>query len=175
MTPESLPILDALMIEVTIDLFAGYGVEVHYLGCGASDPPEDVTVAGVIDFFGDDFRGTLLVAATASFFARTSYLPPPTPHATVLDWAGELANQLLGRLKNRLYGRGITMDVSTPKSLSGAPLSTPKANSTRAYIFRDSEQQIWVRLDVLTSDGVDLAHPRSDGGEAVHEGDLVLF
>jgi len=174
MTPESLPILDALMIEITIDLFACYGVTVSYAGCGPSEPPPDVTVAGLIDFYGDDFRGTLLIAATENFFSRTSYLPHPAPPATVLDWAGELANQLLGRLKNRLYGRGITMEVSTPTSLRGLPLGAPEVDAARAYIFRDSEQQIWVRLH-LTAEDVDLAHPRTDGGEAVPEGDLVLF
>lgn len=176
MTPESLAILAQLMTEVTTDLFAGYGVTLVY--AGPADPtalPKAATVAGFIGFGGVDVRGTLLLASTEALFAAAT--PERARGAgLVREWAAELTNQLLGRLKNQLYRYGVDFNVSTPTALSGDGLAvaTPASRKACAFSFLENEVQVWICLDVV-EDGLDLTKLRDDGGEAAREGDLVLF
>lgn len=176
MTPESHAILTELMKEVTIDLFAGYGVPLTY--AGPTDPtalPRAATVAGIIGFGGDDVRGTLLLASTEPLFAAAT---PANARGVglVREWAAELTNQLLGRLKNQLYKYGTDFNVSTPTALSGDKLAVaaPASQKACAFSFLENETQVWICLDFV-EDGLDLTKLRDDGAEAAREGDLVLF
>jgi hypothetical protein len=66
-----------------------------------------------------------VIAAKPGFFVATYPLPPPDALPSpddVDDWARECANQLLGRVKNRLGARGVQMSVSTPTALRGFEL-----------------------------------------------------
>jgi CheY-specific phosphatase CheX len=178
MTPESLAILDGLMTAAAIDLFSGYGVTVTYSGqTSATDLPGSATVAGVIGFSGEEIRGSVLLASTEALFARAT---PPRARGEhggrEREWAAELTNQLLGRLKNRLYGRGVVLSASTPTALSGGALAVASAatQQVRAYAFRNDDAEIWVRIDVV-DEGVDLTTTRDDGAEAAREGDILIF
>jgi len=42
-------------------------------------------------------------------------MQPTDVQITYFDWAGELANQFLGRLKNKLLGYGVRLAMGTPE------------------------------------------------------------
>jgi hypothetical protein len=78
-------------------------------------------VAAFIGFGGKQLRGTLTLVAPFELM-RAAYPMParggaPAPDADVLDWAGELANELLGRITNRLSALGVELMCSTPKAI----------------------------------------------------------
>jgi hypothetical protein len=78
--------------------------------------------SGVMGFVGDSVRGTCLLAAPEGTIRAAA------PHAAAArDWIGELANQLVGRLKAKLMARGGTIALSTPVVLRGVKLSPCRA------------------------------------------------
>lgn len=75
-----------------------------------------------IGLAGPCFRGALVLRAAPAFF-RAVYPPELRKSALttseVFDWAGEMANQLLGRMKNRLARLGLDFHLSTPTVVMG--------------------------------------------------------
>jgi hypothetical protein len=69
----------------------------------------------------------------------------------VRDWIGELANQVLGRIKNRLHPYGISFDVSPPAALSGSMLAfaAPKGPRPRVYMFVAGAKKVWFCIDAI--------------------------
>lgn len=86
---------------------------------GAAAGPVMVASIGLA---GACFRGALVLRATPAFF-RAVYPPELRKTALtsseVIDWAGEVANQLLGRMKNRLARLGLDFHLSTPTVVMG--------------------------------------------------------
>ena len=66
-------------------------------GWGESD---EVMFSGVMGFVGDSVRGTCLLAAPQGTVQAAA-----PKDAGARDWVGELANQLVGRLKAKLMAR----------------------------------------------------------------------
>ena len=140
--------LRALVRECAQELFASYGVATQEI----PRLSREHDLAGVIGFTGA-MRGTLFIASTTSFFDAAS----PAPSADTGDWTAELANQLLGRLKNRLLRRGIEIAVATPVVVRGLRLSCSTETPT-----------MFVDLD-----GGDVGGPVVVGLEAVCDRPLV--
>jgi hypothetical protein len=92
----------------------------------------------------------------------------------VRDWAAELANQILGRIKNRLRTFNVAVDVSTPTAFSGRALAfaRPKSPTIRPFLFDAPAGQVWLWLDTV-SDPTLVLTPGGDAG--AKEGDIILF
>ena len=90
------------------------------------------------------------------------------------DWAGELVNQVLGRVKNRMRAVGLTFDVSAPAALSGQALSfaKPKSEQTRPMLFDAHPDRVWFWLDAQWSSEVE---PNVPPGRQRKEGEVILF
>ena len=89
------------------------------------------------------------------------------------DWIGELANQLAGRVKNRLSRHAISYDISPPITVRGERLSVAAAaRIARGYVCSVGECWIWVLLDVLK---VVEIKPADENEEPVIEGNLLIF
>jgi hypothetical protein len=86
--------------------------------------PEAGTVASSIGLSGpDSLRGKLVVIAQPEFF-RAMYPMGADAGAKLsvdqlADWASEMANQLLGRIKNMLSLRALNFSLSIPTVLQG--------------------------------------------------------
>jgi CheY-specific phosphatase CheX len=133
----------------------------------------------LIGFGGSQLRGAVLLSASRPVLER-SY---PIRHADAVsdddlrDWSAELVNQLLGRIKNQLLSRGVTIQLSTPTAISGVQIVVGAAWTNAACVphrFDVGAERLSMRFEAVASDNVVLA----DGGmdePALGETDILLF
>jgi CheY-specific phosphatase CheX len=110
--------VDEIARTCTKELLEAYGVAARPVqsagALGAS-----LGFAGIIGFTGAVLRGTLLIATTNATLERSN----PAPTSPAREWMAELANQLLGRIKNQLFTCAIEIHLTTPLVLRGQHLS----------------------------------------------------
>ncbi len=170
--------IEAVTKDSCSELFSAYGVSISEQ-C-STFRTNTTQFVGVIGFTGDDIRGTLLIAMDNDTLAATLQQEAGTQmdedNAVFRDWIGELSNQLLGRVKNRLLRRGSTITLSIPLVLRGEHLSPlPRKRCQRICFDADPGQvQIWVDTEfvqgyVLPTEDL----PGSD--EVPSEGDAMFF
>lgn len=186
--------LERVAPQACVEVFGSYGVTLTQIPQsaprGMSIPPLDTApaktsaaVAGFIGFSGPKMRGSVLIASTFNVVARArpaalKVRPLSSGSSSdwilVRDWAAELVNQVLGRIKNRLHSVNVTLDVSTPAALSGKALAfaKPKSSQTKPILFDAHPDQIWFWFDALWTE--DLA-PSPGQAEGAKEGDVILF
>ncbi len=95
------------------DLFGAYGVRLTPLAEKAPGSDEPM-ISAVMGFVGHDIRGSLLLAAEHGPLVASRPC-----EGRLRDWAGELANQVVGQLKTKLLARGTDVALSTPVVLQG--------------------------------------------------------
>jgi chemotaxis protein CheX len=186
--------LERLAPEAVTEVFASYAIALSRVPLAesrmtmippltASGSSGEATVAGFIGFSAPAVRGAVLLASTFNVIARAR---PPEARKRVLspnsssdwilvrDWAGELVNQVLGRVKNRMRAVGLTFDVSAPAALSGQALSfaKPKSEQTRPMLFDAHPDRVWFWLDAQWSSEVE---PNVPPGRQRKEGEVILF
>jgi len=154
-----------LVDEACIELWRSLGASTQPSG---EDPlgTMDHAIVAAIGFGGDDLRGSVTLAATREFVRAThpATVRGETPsEADLLDWCSELANQLLGRLKNKLLSYGVMLFLSTPSAVVGAdvrlhPQSGVPGGSLRAY--RVDERSIVVSWTGEANRPLSLGAPR---------------
>ena len=142
--------------------------------------PGEVLLAVSIGVSGPGLRGALVIAARPGFFVSTYPLPPaealPAPD-DVDDWARECANQLLGRVKNRLSARGVQMSVSTPTALRGFDLhiSGRDRNGVVRYSAKSQGVDVTVLFELERLDGQSLLAPNAAESAISPEGESLIF
>jgi CheY-specific phosphatase CheX len=145
---------------------------------GADHPGADEVVA-FMGFTGDSLRGTVAIAAPLELM-RAAY-PLVLDDAglwqlEVFDWAGEIANRLLGRIKHSLVQRSISIEASTPRVMLGEQLriSRPTDATVCAAAFPVGAAFVRVWFDASTiEDSTLLEEPA--GPNSAPEGDVLLF
>jgi CheY-specific phosphatase CheX len=85
---------------------------------------------------------------------------------------GELANQLVGRLKAKLMARGATIALSTPVVLRGVKLSPLPRTEVEPVVFESPTGKVLVWLEVEIEDGFKLGEERA---LKASEGELLVF
>lgn len=156
--------ISELAREACIDLFATYGVDVEVAAAGES--PDASWRCGLLGFSGDRARGSIVLVASPAILAGSS--PLSDPHR---DWVGELANQLVGRLKNHLLRYDVEISLGTPTVLGGHTV-TPGAE-TECLWFDGPHGGVRLSLDVEL-DG-ELVEPIDLGPPGLLEGEMMLF
>lgn len=191
-------ILRDIAPRALIEAFGAYDFRLkEHSGLGSNYPfmskvkPSEAIVAGVVGFTGAAFRGTVLVASTFEVItlARPTRVraKPLSKNSSsdwimVRDWAGELANQVLGRIKNRLAAHGVVFDVSPPAALSGTALmfAQPKSPTPRQHTFVPAqsglpdEARVWFCLDALFDSSQEVG-PASPSADEPSEGTIIEF
>ena len=160
-------LLDDLIAECTPVLLDAYGhTTSHRKGAGSEDVR--LALSAVIGFTGDNARGTLLIGLNQGLIDQTN----PTGGAA-RDWVSELANMLLGRMKNQLLRYGVEVYVTTPLVLRGEHIAPVSSGSDLAPHRFDAEHgTLLVWLDAKVDDGLRV----SASHEAPPtEGDAFLF
>jgi len=154
------------LVECCVALFQDYGSAMQ-----ATPEPSTVhDLAGIIGFTGAHIGGTLSLVSSSSLLARTRPTAPVNT-AEVEDWAAELANQLLGRLKNRLLQHNVQIQLSTPVAVAGRHLEL-RTLSTPLY-FHSELGRLAVWFDVRFDE--DFVAEQIQEGQSVAEGELELF
>jgi hypothetical protein len=102
----------------------------------------------------------------------------PTPDANLADWSGELANQLLGRLKNQLLNYEVAINLALPVVLSGAEFSLPAKSRRlmRHFSFVSESGRMFIRTEMELSPTIELVRQTGVGETAgMDEGELLFF
>jgi len=166
-------LVDAVVDRAARALFDAYGLGVSVVRSSATPaatrlPP---ALVSVIDYSSPELNGSVLLALPESILLRTA----PTSDLSHTDWAAELANQLLGRIKNQLLAHGVAIQLGLPAVVDHCRLaSVPEDGDTRHYQLETEAGPILARVHVVLSPGFSLLETPEDAG-AAEEGELVLF
>ncbi len=181
MNAEEWSQIDHIVVTCTEALFLSLGLPVEHLGLvDESTSPRRQTL-GVMGFGGLQMRGALLLSADMAALAHTHPArpaPAALSEAALRDWSGELANQLLGRIKNRLLARGLVIQLSTPTTLSGLDLRLGVSMSNAQclpHLFHVAGNAVQVRFEAVAEAGVHFSDVAADDAEIAAEGDMLLF
>lgn len=155
------------------------------LGAGVLDETaEDANTQQIVAFMGftgDVLRGTMAIVAPVELM-RAAYPLPLADSARwqieVFDWAGEVANRVLGRIKLGLTARGADIEASTPRVMQGEHLHVTRATKgtvcSASFRVRDSAVRVW--FDAVVAEGRDLfTVPAAGAPSSPPEGDVLLF
>jgi len=170
-SPKNRPI-DDLVFECCRDLFSAYQLDVRPLDRSEFPETERLAVCGVMGFGGKSMRGALVLATTREPLEHTN----PQAFGSERDWVCELANQLMGRVKNRLLNLGVEVLLATPAGLRGENLSPTPSKLRAPQVFAACNGFVCVWIDCEYIDGFELPSRPPRGLEpAVPEGDTILF
>lgn len=162
---ETTRAIQSLAGSACVELMQAYGVTLEATE-GWADTDE-VMFSGVMGFVGDAVRGTCLLAAP-----QGTVIAAAPQNAGARDWVGELANQLVGRLKAKLLARGATIALSTPVVLRGVKLSPLPRTDVQPVVFESTAGKVLVWLEVEIEDHFKLGEERP---LVASEGELLVF
>jgi len=172
-------ILRSILAESFVEFLASCGQSAELVDEPDHVPVGEHHVAGFIGFTGVT-RGSLVITASSALYRITYPLGPGTSMATspgdILDWAREMANQTLGRVKRRFCQRGVDFDVTTPSAVSGSQIERRRSRpGVLDLLFRIGAEAISVGFEiVMPDDGVIFRHNAAPI-PCSSEGDVVMF
>jgi Chemotaxis phosphatase CheX len=168
-------ILDGMLRDCCLALMADYGLPASQQDDAEVDDRTAVAIAA-IDFSGRDLRGTIALRMTTSVVLETYRAAVGTPirvdSPEALDWTCELANQLVGRLKNKLRNYQVSFSVNTPRLLQLFPVAELERALRRRFVCDGGNFAGY--LDVMIASGFVFSAAPPEATLA-DEGDLVLF
>jgi hypothetical protein len=166
--PSLQPLFDAATANAVPELFSTYGITL-----GAIDqqvrPPISFVTCGVIGFSGPVVRGALVVALTGGLAEQTN---PMGSAGNPRDWIGELANQLLGRIKLALLDHGVEIYLNLPAVLKGEHLAPIPRREVQPMVFSATEGVVGVWLEIEERDGERSQAVNTDRAKS---GDAIFF
>lgn len=138
------------------ELLDAYGLTLTSVEAHKGELPS-YSLAGIVGFVGH-VNGTLLVGADPPMVVRSHPLRAKQPEMSErmqLDWIGELANQLMGRVKGRLAEHDVDVRFSPPISLAGTRMrhvATPGRTHRSRFASPDGDElSVWVDAEVRSS------------------------
>jgi hypothetical protein len=171
-------IITALVVQTCRQMLASNGEPFEEQPEGGPTGDWQGLLAATVGLSGRGVRGALVVVGHSQFF-RQSYPPelgvPGNAH--LADWAGEVANRLLGGIKNRVAAHGLDFSLSMPTVVRGyrVPLrSTDQAVVVRRRFVVQGEL-VDVYFDLERDDDGALLAPNAAPTSSNLEGDGVLF
>lgn len=153
--------------DVMLELLEAYSVSAS---ASHSARPADEPLVGVIGFTASKLRGNLALLIPSDVVRATQGA------SDVMDWTGELTNQFLGRLKNKLIVYGVALEVSTPLVVAGLSLrlQEPSGAQTRRIDCSTPVGDVHALISVRVSEGFEFF--TEPAGEPVpSEGEILLF
>ena len=171
---EAVSLIDGLVQDSTRSLFNDYGLAMNLDGSPVAKTLPTVQLIAMIGFSSNALSGSLLMALPNEILERTL----PAPDSNLADWGGELANQLLGRLKNQLLHYQVAINLSLPVVVTGGGFSLPAKTRmvTRYMSFVSEVGRMFVRMEMEILPNVELVREQQKSAEAgMDEGELLLF
>jgi len=179
LAPEQEQAVRAAVVDSCVDMLTACGQPVGAVDAGQLVTLSEHEIAGVIGFSGA-VRGCLIIAGSSKVFAST--FPAAANGGAralpeLLDWAGELANQTLGRIKRRFCERGLDFETSTPTALRGRHIGgrTPVRDGIIEVALTVGGEVISVSFEIEPPPGGELFKSSAEPIPCSTEGDLVLF
>ncbi len=168
--------IEKLANEMVATLMEEYGVTVEGLTPGHHENSMDLVA--LIGFSGDHIHGTLAFAATSSLISASNVLSANPSEAECRDWIGELSNQLLGRVKNRLVAHGPVLSMGTPMVVSGREMQPMYGKHDLASQNRFSTSiglgEVWIQVTMAPEFHLD-EEPAVDAADTCEEEGSLLF
>ncbi len=153
--------------EAMTELFQAYSLDTEPSSAAqvADDP-----IVGVIGFTASKLRGNLALLVPTGVIRATQSGSDP------MDWTGELTNQFLGRLKNKLIGWGVALELSTPLVVAGLSLrlQEPAGSQSQRVDVKTSAGPVHALISVRTAEGFELLEAPV-GDPIAAEGEMLLF
>lgn len=161
--------------------YYGHGAASEVRAAPRAAPPR-AAFAASLGFTAEVLRGTLVLIAPEDAVARV--LPPELARGDIspdrlADWAAELSNQLVGRVKNKLLRYRIVVSLSVPTVFRAENLrcyprktSMPSGATTVQLTTKLAEFEAW--FDVEMQADIDFSQ-RLSVAPAVDEGELVFL
>lgn len=165
LTGETLHLVESIAENAVADLFHAYGVPLAR-GAADKDLTRSIHLSGIVGFSGPGLRGSCILAASAEPIHNT--IPVD---GSDRDWIAELANQLIGRIKNRLLSHGAEVYVTTPVVLRGKHLAPVPRVELPPLTFHANPGNVFVWIELETMPGFSLGPPM----DTVPEGTAMLF
>jgi CheY-specific phosphatase CheX len=166
-----------IVSSACLDMLASYGV---HMGGPADGPPVTFTepeLAGFIGFTGP-VRGSLVISASSAFFRSTYPASPGTTvtNADLLDWTGEMANQVLGRIKRRFCDRGTSFQAGNPNAIRGRYL-VGRTTTGRIFdlVLASGNEALYVCFQIIAPGDLDIFPTRVEPILCMEEGGVMLF
>jgi CheY-specific phosphatase CheX len=139
--------------------------------CQGEPVPRDLCIVAVIGFSGD-MSGALGVAADSSAARAIVHAMVPGSDAPPHDALGEVANQLLGRVKLALLRLGVVIDMATPMVIQGLRIPVLPAEWSLSHRFRSKDGAICVWLETEIDESLVL-EPSAESHTSV--GEMMFF
>jgi CheY-specific phosphatase CheX len=160
--------VEAFSAEACRALFKAYGVELVEIDPNTASP-DTFLLSAVIGFTGPGLRGTLILASTEMALRDSN----PTD-GSLRDWIAELANQLVGRVKNSLLRSGAEVYVTTPVVMRGEHLAPLPRFVLMPQAFAAKDRgKVFLWVEVEAAPGFRLSPTL--GEVPVDEGSTLLF
>ena len=136
--------------------------------------------AGLIGFGGTEVRGSLVMYFDETLVVATR---PQTlgrvddQDAALRDWTGEMANQLLGRVKNNLLKYNVKVAMGVPTAISGQGYTLTSVGDMSPVRLRFTSEfgNLSLLLNMRFRPGLRLDPPNEEEEDTAAEGDLMLF
>jgi CheY-specific phosphatase CheX len=153
-------------------LFEAYALSVAPVGFEAYRRNPTLTLVSVVGFAGREISGSLVLGASSEPLLRSN--PTQAPQR---DWIGELANQLLGRVKNKIARHGIEIYAVPPSVVSGEHLApvTSVGDFAPLVFSTPGGGIVCLWIDLAVAPELRLADLLVGGIEIPNEGDVILF
>jgi chemotaxis protein CheX len=172
-------VLDPILAESTEGLFADFGLTLKFEEgkmVGPFGPEEKVAIVG---FAEEAIRGSLVLSADNELLDKSCPAPPPPRSADDLgDWAAELTNQLLGRIKRALLSYGVALQVGTPTVIFGRDMHVVSRRdascATRVFVCGGKSVQVSFQAEVRADLALHRLPLRPQDSNLL-EGTLLLF
>lgn len=159
--------VNELACESCCELFADYSVELkrgRYDWAKTNEP----LLSSVMGFVGEHLRGTCLLACEVAPLSASC-----PPGGRTRDWIGELANQLIGRLKVKLLAYDMDVALTTPIVLQGIRIQPLPKVALEPAMFMGAGGVVLAWIEVEVSSGYSLPETRPPA--AGETGELMLF
>lgn len=168
MPEENNRVLSEVVNECVVKVFEAYDTTLESANVGG--PGHEVVA--VIGYAADEVRGGLALGISKNLAQKTM----PTAETPLYDWAGELANQILGRVRNKMLAYQIDVQISTPVVLHGlgVQVAPPGHNGVKVASYRSGEDVVQVLLEARFEEGFELPERNEEDG-TVDEGEMLLF
>ena len=175
--PEAL--LEALFIEAFQELLADYPIEVAPTqALEVTTPAPHVAMRSIVRASGPGLKLESVLLADLDFLAAVHPLSGDALTTSNLqDWAGELNNQLMGRLKTKCLMRDCAFELTVPKLATGSGLRTHLSRSCNYRHHRAMlpEGRMCLSLAATVDSDFVLADSASETAEVMTEGSFSFF
>lgn len=172
--------LQEIVVQGTKDFFSQNGVE-KINDSKAAGNAEAFQWTGIIGFSGDLIRGSFAVTCQSGLLNHTHpniSMGMPVEEADRVDWLGEIANQVLGRIKNLTLEYSVNFSLSAPSVVKGQALEVIGQDKRMISVMNFDADGHPITLTMICMINPNFNFDtavKTSGGKSASEGESLLF